>query len=313
MEDISDVKVLTRNIINLKRFSESGSKEWSCTNPSIGMTPKGDLLVAYRASNYVILPTGELHVTNGGRIMNRVYVSELNKSDYSVVNFRRLGIPKFHFPIVRGLEDPKLFWRDGKWKMSVVMLEKEVPVARLAICTLDSKVSKIVDIELLNGVSASKPEKNWMLPDFKDNVNFDFIYGPSSIVKNNKVISEMNNSSALPGLRGNSNLLSFKDGTYLAVMHKLWVKRYTKYSPRTFSNQEYVIKDYTHYFVLFDNLGGIIQISDAFRFLGPGIEYASGLVKVGDSIIISFGREDVSSHLAIVPFAFVMSSLKNAN
>lgn len=299
-EDPARFPLLGGETINLKRFALSDSKEWSCFNPSIGYSPKKGYAIAFRSSNYVILPHGELHVTNGGKIRNQVWFAEIDKS-FALKNFRQIKMPDDVLPMPRGIEDPRLFWRDGHWMFAAVMMEQHTPVARFCICTLDAKATRVVEIETYEGVRPDKPEKNWLVPTLTPSEHFDFVYGPTAIVKGGKIIQSFSDDEDIAGLRGNSHLLEQKDGTYIAIMHKLWISKSKGYSPTQFGMVDHVIKNYGHYFVRFDHFGSIVEMSKGFQFIGQGIEFVGGLVEMDDKFVISFGREDVSSHLAVVP------------
>ena len=291
--------LLPSQIINLKRLAEEDTKEWSCFNPSIGYSPKKGYAIAFRSSNYVILkPHGELHVTNGGKIRNRVYFAELDKH-LKLKNFRKIEMPS-DIDLTRGIEDPKLYWRNNSWHFTAVMMEKHTPVARVSVCTLDARAKKVTDIKIYDGPNPDRPEKSWLVPDIKPSEHFDFIYGPHAIVKGNKVIQSMSTERKTANLRGNTHLLEQKDGTYLAVMHRLWTKATRGYSPNVFGMVDGLDKNYSHYFVRFDRFGSVIEMTPGFQFIGPGIEFAAGMVEMGDKLIISFGKEDVSSHLSVI-------------
>lgn len=298
-EDPSRIPKLPSEIINLKRLAEENTKEWSCFNPSIAYSPKKGLAIAFRSSNYVILkPHGELHVTNGGKIRNRVYFAELDKN-LKLKNFRKIEMPS-NIEIERGIEDPKLYWRNNAWHFTAVMMEKHTPVARVCICKLDAKAQKVVDITTYDGPNPDRPEKSWLLPDIKPSEYFDFVYGPHSIVKENKIIQSMSRERRTANLRGNSHLIEQKDGTYLAVMHKLWTKVTRGYSPNIFGMVDGLDKNYAHYFVRLDRFGSVIEMTPGFQFIGPGIEFAAGMVEINNNLVVSFGKEDVSSHLSII-------------
>lgn len=307
-EDPNKLPLLPSEIINLKRFSQEGSKEWSCFNPSIAYSPKKGYAIAFRASNYVILkPHGELYVTNGGKIRNRVYFAELDKN-LKIKNFRNIEMPP-NIEIQRGIEDPKLYWRNNSWHFTAVMMERHTPVARVCICVLDAKAKKIVDITTYDGPNPDRPEKSWLLPDIKPSEHFDFIYGPHAIVKGNKIIQSMSTETRTANLRGNTHLLEQKDGTYLAVMHRLWTKKTRGYSPNAFGMVDGLDKNYSHYFVRFDRFGSVIEMTPGFQFVSPGIEFAAGMVEIDGKLVISFGKEDVSSHLSIIDKSIVEKML----
>jgi hypothetical protein len=171
-------------------------------------------------------------------------------------------------------------------------------VARMAICRLSDDLKSIVAFEKFTGVDANKPEKNWMLsPD--TNEFFDWIYGPTSTIKNNKMITHMSDNKQIASLRGNSNLYPLEDGTYLAVVHRLYTRIIMTNNHRF----------YVHYFAKYDKRGKMIALSRGFIFENRGTEFAAGLTTQGDNFLISYGSKDVSSHIAILPQELVLKSL----
>ena len=300
-ERLDKVPKLGAEIINLKRFAESDTKEWSCYNPSIGYSPKQGYAVAFRSANYVILkPHGELHVTNGGKIRNRIYFAEFDEG-FNLQNFRRIEVPKQVCDTPRGIEDPRLFWRGNSWYFTGTMMEEHTPVARVCVCKLDAKAEYVTEVKILDGVRPSKPEKSWLVPDLKTNKTFDFIYGPHAIVKGDKIINTMTDHQLSDGLRGNAHIVEQKDGSYITIMHKLWTKKVYGKSPNTFGEVEGLDKTYSHYFVRFNRHGELTEMSIGFKFISAGIEFAAGMVEKDNNFVVSFGKDDVSSHLAIIP------------
>ena len=308
-ENPDSLPKLKASIVNLKRFAQDNNKEWSCFNASIGKSPKNKYLIAFRSSNYIILPHGELHVNGGGSIKNQIWVADTNEK-FQINNFRQIEMPHNFISTSRGIEDPRLFWKGNTWHIAGVMMESHTPVARFCVCKLDQKATKITDVQVYDGIKPNQPEKNWLAPDYKPNPNFDFIYGPNAIVKGNKVIYTMSNNKEIIGLRGNSHLIEQEDGTYLALMHRLWVKKARGYSQNNFGMVDHVIKNYGHYFVRFDRFGSIVEMSKGFQFIASGIEFVGGMIEMNKDIVISFGREDVSSHLAVLPKEDVIRMLK---
>ena len=291
-------------IKNLRRFVRTDTKDWSCFNPSIAQGPEG-YAMTFRSSNYVIMPeSGELHVVTGGSIKNQVWFAETNEK-LELLNLRRITCDtKFE----RGVEDAKLFWRDNTWMFTGVVLERDIPIARVGLFKLDAKQSRASLVELYDGTNAGKPEKNWMAP-YEKNKHFDYIYGANAIVKGNQVITTMTSDKRLAKLRGNTNLHNLGDGTYLAVGHYLYAQRTRTWDNRMFSMRDGLDKNYTHVFMRFDERGTLIALSEEFQFVGNGIEFAAGLVEMGDNYVISFGQKDVSSHLAIAPKKQIMQTL----
>lgn len=308
-ENSDRIKLLGARIINLKRFAESDTKDWSCFNPSIGFSPRKGYAISFRSSNYVILPHGELSVEGGGKIRNRIYFAEV-EDDFKIKNFRKIEVPENILPTPRGIEDPRLFWRGRNWYFAGVMMEQHTPVARLCVCKLNLKCTEVETIEVYDGLKPNQPEKNWLVPDVKPNPNFDFIYGPTAVVKGDKIIYTMSDSEQVAPLRGNAHLIEQPDGTYITIMHKLWIKKSKGYSQNRFSMVEWVHKNYGHYFVRFDKFGSIIEMSEAFQFISPGIEFVGGMVEKDGNFVISFGKDDVSSHLAVYPKSHVVRMMK---
>jgi hypothetical protein len=286
-------------VFNIKRFAYPDDKSWSLFNPSIGSSPQG-YAITFRSSNYVINPdSGELYVETGGPIKNKVFFTETNENmellDLREINFKDSGLK-----IGRGVEDAKLFWRDGKWHFTGVVLERDIPVARMGHFTLDPKTSAAKLIKIYKGMNPKKPEKNWMAPT-EVNKNFDFIHGSTSIVKGDQVIYSLSDNLKIAPLRGNTNLHSLNDGTYLAVVHILYTRKTRTWDGRMFGMRDGLYKDYTHLFARYDERGQLIGLGEEFKFIEPGIEFAAGMVEMGDDLVITFGKDDVSSHYARIP------------
>jgi hypothetical protein len=117
----------------------------------------------------------------------------------------------------------------------------------------------------------------------------------------------------MPGLsklRGNASLLEQTDGTYLGIMHKLDIRRASMFSQTTFGHTEYVEKFYSHVLVRFDENGWAVEMGEYFNFDFNGIEFVNGFIERGDDFILSFGREDVSSHVGVIRKSKLLSGLK---
>jgi hypothetical protein len=306
---VSTFENLGGKIKYLRRLADKDDKKWSAFNASIGVSDSGSYAVAIRSSNYVILPHGELSVTTSGSIKNKVWFAELN-DDFELQNLRQIDFSRCGMDISRGVEDPKLLWRNGKWLFTGVAMEKSVPVARNCICYLDKNAEYVTNIEIIPGYETRRPEKNWMTA-YKQPKNFDYIYDGNGVVKDGMVIHRLADDKRLSALRGNAHLIEMTDGTYLGIMHTLKVtKRGKRYLQDRYIYVEDVHKDYTHCFVQFDKDGWAIAISKEFRFVSEGIEFAAGIVRKNDDYVISFGKDDLSSHLGVIAQAAVHKMLQ---
>jgi len=288
-------------IKNVRRLADPDIKEWSATNLSIGYHESTGYIGMLRSGNYVITTAGKYQVVTGDIIRSKIYISELDPETYKLTNLRMLNVDKLiqGRTLRRGLEDPKLFYRDGAWNFTCVTMEKgHTEVARMAICRLSDDLNSIVSFEKFAGVDANKPEKNWMLSP-EPNQYFDWIYGPTSTIKDNKMTTYMNDNKEIASLRGNSNLYPLEDGTYLAVVHRLFT--------RTIMGNTH--RFYVHHFAQYDKKGKMIALSRGFIFENRGTEFAAGLTTQDDNFLISYGSKDVSSHIAILPQELVFKSL----
>jgi len=305
------IETLGGSVKQIRRLADKNDKTWSAFNPSIAYSPERGYAIAIRSSNYVILPHGELSVTQSGPIRNRVWFSELD-DDLNFKDLRQINFDDCGYDMHRGVEDPKLLWRDGHWMFTAVALERNIPVARYCECYMNSAATKVDKIVLYGGIDANRPEKNWMTCSEKPK-NFDYVYDGNGIVKDGKVTHKMNDNELLSSLRGNTHLLKQKDGTYLGIMHRLYGKASRMYIPSRFSYVEAYHKDYLHYLVRFNEDGQAVEISAPFKFIDHGIEFAAGIVEIGGEFIISFGRDDITSHIATIDASVFKSTMKKVN
>jgi len=300
-KEVPSIHQLGGEIKNVRRLIDPKIREWSATNLSISYHESTGYIGMLRSGNYVITPNGKYEVVTGDIIRSKIYISEFDSETYKLTNLRMLDTENIskEGPLRRGLEDPKLFWRDGAWHFTCVTMEKgHTEKARMAICRLSDDLKSIVSFEKFAGIDAHKPEKNWMLSP-EPNQYFDWIYGPTSTIKNNKMTTYMSDNQQIASLRGNSNLHLLEDGTYLAVVHRLFT--------RIIMNNTH--RFYVHYFSQYDKKGKIIALSRGFIFEDRGTEFAAGLTTQGDNFLVSYGSKDVSSHIAILPQELVLKSL----
>lgn len=295
------VEQLGGKIYNVRRLADPKIKEWSATNLSVGYHPSTGYIGMFRSGNYVITSGGEYKVTVLDHIRSNIYIGKLNKETFKLEDVKHLDVKKLskEGELRRGLEDPKLFYRDGAWHFTAVTMEKgHTEKARMSICRLNEDLSQIVSFEKFAGMDANKPEKNWMIPN-DPNPNFDWIYAGNAIIKDGKVIHTLTDSDNFASIRGNSNLHLLPDGTYLAVVHRMWTRLILNAT----------IRHYVHYFANYDKNGTLIKMSRGFVFEHLGTEFAAGLCEKGKDFLVSYGSKDVSCHIALLPKDTVLKSL----
>jgi hypothetical protein len=306
------IEKLGGKVMQVRRLADAEDKLWSAFNPSIGYSPSLGSAMTIRSSNYVInLDTGYIEVTTGAEVTTRLWFCELDEN-FNLINLRKVKFKSDELTLKRGIEDAKLFWRDDSWWFTGVMLEKShTPFARMALFKYNHKTNVATFVKKYNGPEFTKPEKNWMLP-YEPNPNFDFIYGPTSIIKDEVFIKYPNLNPQISMIRGNTNLWQI-DEEYIAVVHSLYTKKILWSNPNTFSKQAGTQKFYTHQFAKYNYKGELTHLTSEFQFEHSGIEFAAGLISKGDNFIISYGKNDLSSHIAVIPQKTVLLSLKEIN
>lgn len=288
-------------IHNVRRLADPNVREWSATNLSVGYHKSTGYVGMFRSGNYIITEQGEYKVVVEGTIKSKIYVSELDPKTYKLTNPRLLDVKRLSAEgeIRRGLEDPKVFYRNGAWHFTAVTMEKgHTEIARMSICRLNKDLTAIESFEKFPGIDGVRPEKNWMLP-YDKSPYFDWIYGTNALIKDGVLTTQLSDNDQIAGLRGSSNLHLLKDGTYLAVVHRMWT--------RVIMN--HTLRFYVHYFANYDQRGILIGISKGFIFESMGVEFAAGLCEQGDNFLVSYGSKDVSSHIALLPKDTVLKSL----
>jgi hypothetical protein len=88
-------------------------------------------------------------------------------------------------------------------------------------------------------------------------------------------------------------------------------KKITKvFNSRTFSNESPDLRDYTHVFVTHGRDGSIEKVSEEFIFGSGAVEFAAGIIQLGDTIVLSWGHDDAWSWLATIPVKSVQQMLR---
>ncbi len=296
--------------VNLKklRFSEPGKgKMWSSFNPSISQNPEGKLAVVFRSSNYLLGQyQNYANLTVGTAIKNRVFFADVN-GKLDMENFREV---EFLGDYRRGVEDCRLLWRNGSWHfLGVIWETKHTPVPRVGLFKYDEKKSVAKLIKKYEGPEPKRTEKNWGALAIGESSEFDFIYDTEHIYKDGKLAKLSRPKKKYSHIRGGTQLIDWEDG-YLALVHVTSKTTERILNPGTFSYQDAHFRDYTHLFVKYDLKGNLVGISSEFIFDVGWIEFASGLVQVGDKLVISYGVDDASMSFFVVDVAVVRKMLR---
>ena len=292
----------------LLRYADQRDRKWSAFNPSIAMNPDGKIGMVLRSSNYILGQTHRYNaITTGNDIQNRVWFAELNDK-LNIIDMYELEVVGEKFK--RGVEDARLFWRDGVWHMTAVILEREhTRIARVGYFRINTDTKQAIFLEKYEVPDSLAPEKNWGMVADGAVKEFDYIYGPNKIFKNGK-IKALADAEEYKKIRGGSQLIPWGDG-YLAVCHiTRMIAKEALFNPTTFSMEKIALRSYTHVFVEYDKSGQIKKVSEEFLFNIPGVEFAAGLLQLRDKVYISYGREDSESWLASLDVKTVKEMLR---
>jgi len=141
-------------------------------------------------------------------------------------------------------------------------------------------------------------EKNWM-PILEKPFHFVKWSHPTEIVKanlkdNTSTQTHISETSIRLGrdLRGGSQILRWND-RWFGVTHEL----------DPLSHPELNLKDayYFSRFVIWDDDWNIIEVSEAFSFMGARIEFTTGLAEWKEFFLMTFGYADAAAYTAKVP------------
>lgn len=286
---------------------------WRTLNPGVALSPSGELAIALRTSNYYLDPsTGEYFVLGGGPIHSRAYVARLTE-DLALTETTLVDWDPAGPDIRRGVEDCRLFWRDGQWRLLGVLVEDHTPDARQVEYSveLDSgNATWLTTHDSPAGVDEKRAQKNWMCP-YEATDEFDFVYGPTEVLRHGELLSRRDDTPGDTMLRGSSLLWRLDDGSYLALVHRSRSQRLApRYSLLSYVTIFPMLRDYRHLLARYDASGRLVALSPEFSFLEPGVEFGSGLVVRGETLLLSFGSWDASAHLATAPLETALSWLE---
>ncbi|MCD6029165.1 MAG: uncharacterized protein K0S78_1339 [Thermomicrobiales bacterium] len=279
---------------------------WSRFNPSIAADPEGDgLHLIVRSSNYSM--TRQLRYTvhdDSGIIRTTNYLLALSPDlairDVQPIDDAAFRIEPPPFPVA-GFEDCRLFWHRDAWHASATVRDRDAKgICQTALLRLEDATA--VALHLLSD-GLSRHEKNWMpAPDASQDV-LRFVYSchPTVITRyddaTGSVVPEVIQPGPLVARRfsGGSQAIPC-DGGWLCLVHEA-------------ANFDDGGRVYTHRWVWFDTEWRLSRLSLPFLFQERGIEFAGGLARRGDDLIVSYGVGDRDAWLATVPIAEILPLL----
>lgn len=292
------------------RFPNLSDKRWSAFNPSIAYSPSEGYVVLFRSSNYFFdSETSSTTLTTGSRVQSRMWLGNL-KSDWTLddTTLREIDFSSSGMEFRRGAEDGRLYWVNGSWEITAGLYEPGIELPRIGRFRLEGLKAKLVKI--YNDGQLFDVEKNWMAPT-SSSEEFDFVYTAADIYKDLiGPIRVKEPSDLIRNVRGGSQLWSLPDGRYLAIIHEADVKKTMVHIPRMFVTKEVSIRTYVHRFAIYNNFGVLQGLGPRFKLSDARIEFAAGLVVVGDDVIVSYGYKDVAAYLGKININAVLENIE---
>jgi hypothetical protein len=260
-------------------------------NPGLARDPDGRLFISVRSC---ITNQKQFEgITHPLGYENFLHVGILKEKTLEIQGLKLVKPDKEYPGLQWGIEDIRLFWReDGLHGIGVILpLENGQIKLRQAEILIDYEAGTYALIKD-HGRPFGHAEKNWSPPE-APNPNFDFIYSPTQIVKDGKVIGEDNELF----IHNGTPLIPYEDG-YISIAHAVT----SVMGERT----------YAQLAIKFDKYGKLIEHSQFFHFnvgwreqLRETIEFASGMVwsegKEGQELLVGLGVKDELLGMCRIP------------
>lgn len=296
----------------------------SLSNPTV-LVEGGEVLVNIRNLNYVLYhsetgghehawgPLCYLHREDDQRLVTNNIVCRLGANMDALECFKvdtsfMDSTPIWHFV---GLEDARLVRWGGRLYLSGVRRDTTTNgQGRMELSEIDFKKGKVVEKSRTRipapGADNSYCEKNWM-PILDRDYTYVKWTNPTEVVEVDvegrscrTIFLGEQKDLRTHDLRGGSQVVRV-DGKYLALVHEA----------RLF-NSEAGRKNavYMHRFVVWDDGFGLLEVSEAFSFMGANIEFCCGMAEHGENLLISFGFQDNAAFLLGMPKKLLGGILK---
>jgi hypothetical protein len=299
-------------------------------NPSVFIDDDGDILVNLRHVNYTLYhsentqqfpsrwgPLTYAHPETDMALRTTNYICRLDgtlsMTNYALVDTATLDVtPLWEFT---GQEDCRLVKWDGKYFNIGVRRDVDtIGTGRMELSelSLDKDSWEIKEVSR-NRIPTPPPndsycEKNWM-PILDRPYQFVKWTAPTEVVEYHPLeqnTSQVTHTSALlppADQRGGSQVIRWGDH-YLAITHE--VNLFNNY----LSQKDGI---YRHRVTLWDNEFNLVGVSKTpFTFLDARIEFAAGVAKYEDDLLISFGFQDNAAFILRVPKLVVDELVEDA-
>ncbi len=279
------------------------AKGWSRYNPSIANGPHG-LAMIVRSANYAMTPKLEYSINDGeGVVRTTNFFVELDAA-LRMGAVREIDDREFRpdpplFPVA-GFEDCRLVWHRGAWWASATVRDRDPSgVCQMALLRLEDATPRELRL-LTDGIT--RHEKNWMpLAGDKDVLRFVYSLSPTVLLRyddaSGAVVRETERVApeVARSFSGGTQAIPVEGGR-LSLIH----------DGVRFDDGGRV---YLHRWVWFDADWRLARLSPPFRFQELGVEFAAGLARRGDELVVSYGRWDREAWLVTVDIDEVLELL----
>lgn len=254
-----------------------------------------------RSSNYTLDNEGYYHMSSPDGVIRTKNALVTLDDDLNMVDYEYLRIPEerwgpVKFPLVRGLEDARIHWKDEAWHIYGTLREhRSDGLCEIAAGRIEG--NQIVDRFIYDNPEPGRHQKNWMAMSGTD--SFIYLVQPPGVVRSGFLDTDAMSPRQDPvaeGFRGSSQAIRLDDG-WIAVTHEVdWSTGRRRYF---------------HRFVQFDSLGYALSYTEPFFIVKPEIEFVAGIVEHKGNYVLSFGYRDLWAGLAHVPQKEVVAALSH--
>lgn len=263
---------------------------WPQFNPSVASDGDGFRMIV-RTANYRLDADGGYDILDGDGIVRTMnYLVRLDDS-LRISSVDRLEDRSSDPPVfpssIEGWEDLRLFKVGERWLATANVRDRN-PEARAEVALLELDGPRILNARVLKGPDQDRHEKNWMPFVHHGRLHLVYSCGPTVVYECDLATGDLRETARreAPGfaaaLRGGSAGVRVNGGWLFAV-HEAFDNRRRAYLQR---------------FVLLDDDFRLAAASLPFRFGYAPIEICLGLASAGNRLILSYGENDASAHLA---------------
>ena len=279
-------------------------------NPSMFIDEDGVIKVNLRHVNYTFYhseaklfqhqwgPLTYIHPEHDMHLRTWNWYLELD-GDLNITRYNKVDTTKFdtyepQWDFV-GLEDARIFRWGGKLYLSGVRRDTtKIGQGRMELSEIIVDKDSVIEISRvrIEPPKDSYCEKNWM-PVMDMPFHYVKWSNPTEVVKADPIngtcetVFLTERVPIMADFRGGSQVIKFR-GFYLAVVHEV-----------NLFKSEVGRKDglYRHRFLMWDDNFNLVKYSPIFAFMDAHVEFATGMVEQGDSMLISFGFQDNAAYV----------------